>query len=93
MPRQVEGVIQSAGNNRVLALGPVLIHNDHLLSGVREVRHCRVCVEGLGGVMEDIKKGVPLDSAPKVPEGDGADKKGDAPSPPGDWNNPKGKSD
>lgn len=81
MPEKADSVVRSEGTVRVLALGAIRVHNDHVLEGKRQVARCRVCSSGLGGAVAEIE------AARKdvvVAKGDGTDRSGDAPSPRGD---------
>jgi len=74
MPRQDDGVVQSEGGDRVLNLGAVRLHNNHIQSGQSTDHGCAVCGEGLEGAMASAG---PRDTRDEVAEGDGADEEED----------------
>ncbi len=85
MQKQNDLVVQGSGQHWMLSFGAVRIHNDHVQGGRRTITGCSVCEEGLGGALAATTRvEKPLDGE-KVVEGDGADKEGDAASPPDPW--------
>ncbi len=81
LQRSYDGTVQSARGDRVLKVGPVLVHNAHIQAGRATGSGCPICLQGLEGALATSIQDR-LDAAkPEVVEGDGADGSGD-PSPP-----------
>lgn len=81
MSGQESEEVQSDGGVRMLSLGPLLVHNNHIQSGLKKIRRCGVCATGLDSAYEAVEKEKPLDKPDAVPEGDGADKERDSAHP------------
>ncbi len=77
--------VQSGGRVGYLELDKVSFHNNHLQGGRRKAPGCGVCSQGLAGALANTEEGPPLAGVPAEDEGDGADKKEDAPLPLSDW--------
>jgi len=85
MSGQSKVAIPVEGVSRVLDYGAVRVHDSHIQGGQRTSLSCRLCGEGLAGLVAPVEAERAGDSGDAVAEGDGADKKGDAASPSGDW--------
>ena len=82
MPRQNAETVRSEGGDRVLSLGAVRVHHDHLQSGRAWSGGCPVCVEGLEGFMETV---APVPEKLEVAEDNGGDEEGDSSLSSGGW--------
>ncbi len=82
MQRQESEAVQKHGDVRMLDVGAVLVHNNHLQGGFRTSRACGVCSKGLAGAYASLEKTQPVGKPTGVSEGNGKDKEGDAPSAP-----------
>ncbi len=85
MSRPEHEKVQSDSDERYLSVTSIGVHNNHLQSGVLKTRSCRVCAEGLGGIVAKAAPRLPNPEPEPVVESNGADKKGDPPYAPGDW--------
>ena len=69
--------VQNPDLGRVLNLGAMRVHNNHLQSGIQTIIGCAVCVKGLEGAMAAVEA-KPVDESVGVDEGDGGDEEGDS---------------
>ncbi len=80
MPEEIGSAVRGSSRGRVLSLGAVRLHHDHVSAGQPQIRGCGLCSEGLGGALVTAQ-------APRkvveVAEGDRSDQSGDAASPRG----------
>ncbi len=81
MQRQEPDEIQKDGVVRLLDVGAVLVHHNHLQGGFRTARACGVCTKGLDGAYAPSESQKPVGKQAGVPEGDRKDKAGDAAPP------------
>ena len=83
MSGQIDQPVRSQGGDRVLSLGALRFHHNHLQGRRKKAFGCLICEKGLEGVMAKVEER----PAPpeEVAEGGGADEEGDAPSPYGAW--------
>jgi len=77
MQRQTSSAVQDEGGYRSLDAGAVFVHNAHLSSGQPKVKHCRMCLSGLGGVLKAVETDGPVGDTDEKLEGDGADQERD----------------
>ncbi len=85
MPGEKQSEVQSYSEERSIDYGAVRIHDDHLQSGLRKVKRCRLCSEGLGGFYAPPREAQSVDEKPGVVKSGGADEKEDAALAPVDW--------
>lgn len=74
--------VQSTGEDRVLSLGAVRVHNNHLQKGHAHGGGCAVCQNELEGA---LTADATFEPRVEVVESDGADEDGDPALPSGGW--------
>ncbi len=85
MQRPEQSSIPGDSEERSLDVNAVRVHYHHLQGGLKTVRHCKLCSEGLAGLYEEAPAPVAVDKEPAVVKGDGVNEEENAPPASDSW--------
>ncbi len=78
LQRSADGTLQDESSGGMLSLGSMRLHNAHVADGRGVAGECRICSEGMGGVLAPVEARGPRGLA--VVESSGTDGEGATPS-------------